>query len=149
MILTGKEILEQCKNGTINIEPFNKSSINPNSYDIHLGSSIFKYSTDTLDIEANNNYESINLDKNGFILEKDTFYFAYSEEIVGSDTYVPILHNKSGIARMGLFTHITSDLLSLNSKGKVLIQLYPSVNIKIYPQMEIAQISFWKTKGEI
>jgi len=148
MILTSTEIMQQHEEGKIVIVPFDKRYINPNSYDIHLGTSIFKYRDRKLDMNSNNEVEIIDLVEGGVILEKDVFYYAYSNEEIGSSEFVPMLHNKSGIARMGLFTHIASDLLSIGESGKVLIQLYPSVNLRVYPKMGIAQITFWKTKGE-
>ena len=43
MILTGKKILDEIKNGEIQITPFNKKNIQPNSYDFHLEPSIICY----------------------------------------------------------------------------------------------------------
>lgn len=148
MVLTGNEIVSEL-NKSIFIEPYNEKSINPNSYDLELDNRIFKYKSDVLDINGDNDFEIIDITEQGFMLEKDSFYFGFSKETICSNKHVPILHNKSGLARMGLFTHITSDLLNLEFKGKVLLQLYPTVNIIIYPNMKIGQLSFWKTQGEI
>lgn len=43
MILTGPSILEAVKDGEIEIDPFNRSCVNPNSVDLHLGREVAVY----------------------------------------------------------------------------------------------------------
>ena len=59
-----------------------------------------------------------------------------------------MLHSKSGIARIGLFVHITADLLNVGHKGRVLLQLYPTNDTKVYHKQRIGQISFWMIEKE-
>ena len=77
------------------------------------------------------------------------FVIGHSAEVVGSDHYVPIVHAKSGIARLGLFVHITADLIDLGSLGQIGFQLHSTLPIRLYPGMTVAQVTFWKPKGEI
>lgn len=149
MILTGESIKQNYKNKKIIIEPFSEERVNPNSYDITLGDKLLIYNNDILDTKSENNFEIISMPKKGFILKKNQFYLGHSFETIGSDFFVPILHNKSGIARLGLFIHITADLIDIGSIGNLTLQLYPTCDIKIYPQMRIAQVSFWCVYGEI
>jgi dCTP deaminase len=149
MILTGNEIIQNQKDEKITISPFLESMVNPNSYDIRLGNKLFIYKNEILDSRAKNEYEVLEIKEEGFVLEKDQFYLGHSVEIIGSEHFVPILHNKSGIARLGLFIHITADLIDIGSKGNITLQLFPTNSIKIYPNMKIGQISFWCVKGEI
>lgn len=148
MILTGKEILNQIKDNNIKIEPFNEENINPDSYDISLGSYIYCYENNTIDSLKNNKIKKIIIKDEGYILEKNKFYFSYSNEKINTNKYVPMLHSKSGIARIGLFVHITADLLNVGHNGRVLLQLYPTNNTKVYPKQKIGQISFWMMEKE-
>jgi len=73
----------------------------------------------------------------------------HSSEIIGSKKFVPIIHAKSSIARLGLFVHVTADLIDIGSIGNITFQLYATLPIKIYPNMLIGQVSFWVPKGKI
>ncbi len=50
---------------------------------------------------------------------------------------------------MGLFVHVTADLIDIGSFGVSTLQLYATLPVKIYPGMLIAQVSFWQPKGKI
>ncbi len=149
MILTGKEIAKEVKVGNILLDPFDENSITTNSYDLALGEVILVYKNEILDPRIPNEYEEVILPKGGLILSKGSFCLGSSEEKVGSDSYVPIIHGKSGIARLGLFVHVTADLIDIGSHGVVTFQLHATLPVKIYPGMKIAQVSFWQPKGEI
>lgn len=120
MVLTGNEIYINIKNENIKISPFNYSQINNNSYDICLGDKISFYEDGAmLDPCGENNLKEVTIGDDGYILKKDKLYIAESLESLSTEKFVPILHTKSGIARMGIFSHITADLLSLGTSGKV------------------------------
>lgn len=148
MILTGKEILNQIKDNNIKIEPFIEENINPDSYDISIGNYIYCYENDTIDSLKKNKIKKIRIKDDGYILEKNKFYFSYSNERIYTNEYVPMLHSKSGIARIGLFVHITADLLNVGHNGRALLQLYPTNDTKVYPKQRIGQISFWMIEEE-
>ena len=149
MILTGNKIIGEvgCKN--IIITPFSAERITTNSYDLSLGKTILRYTTDTIDPKKENPYEEIKIPKDGLLLNKGDFVLGHSKERLGSDFYVPIIHGKSGTARMGLFVHVTADLIDIGSHGETTFQLYATLPVRIYEGMHIAQVSFWKPLGEI
>lgn len=145
MILTGNEIKKNTEGGIIRITPFNENHINPNSYDLSIGNTICYYHNDiVLNALGHNNIITEAITSDGLVLKRNKFYFAESHERIMVDNLVPLLHTKSGVARKGLFAHITADLLQLSHNGTVLLQLYPTTDIVIYPYQKIAQISFWK-----
>ena len=149
MILTGKEIEKEVNGGMITITPFNPSCITTNSYDVALGNTLLKYTEEILDPKKNNSYEEILIPPKGIILTKNSFHLGSSCEKIGSNSYVPIVHAKSGIARLGLFVHVTADLIDIGSIGTITFQFYATLPVKIYPGMKIAQVSFWQPKGDI
>ena len=110
---------------------------------------MLEYIDDFIDVKKKPKYKYIEIPKEGYLIQKGEFFLASSKEKVGSERYVPIIHAKSGIARLGLFVHVTADLIDIGSLGKVTFQLYATQNIKIYTGQKIGQVSFWKTKGEI
>jgi dCTP deaminase len=149
MILTGEEIKKQVKRGNIIIKPFNKKNITTNSYDLTLGKNYLIYTDKILDPASENKYKTKKIPKKGLLLKKGDFILGHSKEIIGSRKFVPLIHAKSGIARLGLFVHITADLIDIGSIGNITFQLYATKNIRIYPEMLIGQVSFWVPKGKI
>jgi dCTP deaminase len=143
--LSGKKLIEEMQKNKIIITPFKPENVNPNSYDISIGSALNFYESDAA-LEAGDDSKAVrvNIPDSGIVLKKHKFYFAESFETVISDNYVPMLHNRSGVARKGLFIHITADLLQLHHKGTIKLQLYPEYDIKISAFQKIAQISFWE-----
>lgn len=149
MILTWNEILKSHSEWKIKIDKFNKDNITTNSYDLHLWNKIIKYKNKVLDTKSVNDYDIINISEEGYLLEQWEFVLASSKEKIGSDFYVPIIHNKSWIARLWLFIHITADLIDIWSYWNSTFQLFATLPVKIYPNMKIAQVSFWQPKWDI
>ena len=149
MILTGEEIKKQVNKGDIIINPFNPKNITTNSYDLTLGEEYLVYIDKILDPAKENKYNIKKIPKNGLLLKKGDFILGHSREIIGSKKFVPLIHAKSGIARLGLFIHITADLIDIGSIGNTTFQLYATKNIRLYPNMLIGQVSFWVPKGKI
>lgn len=149
MILSGTKIDEEVKNGKIIIEPYNYSDINPNSYNYTLGSYVKVYKNIELDSKKKEEVEIINIPDDGLVLYPDRIYLGYTEEVFGSDYYVPIITGRSSTGRLGLFVQITSDLVDIGFKGKLTLQLHSTQPIKIYKGMKIGQIMFWKIYGDI
>lgn len=149
MILTGSKIIEEVKKNKIEILPFSEKRVTTNSYDLSLGNIILRYKADIIDPKYEPLYEEIIIPNNGLILQAGDFILGHSKERIGSDYYVPIIHGKSGTARMGLFVHVTADLIDIGSHGVTTFQLYATLPVRIYPGMLIAQVSFWVPFGDI
>jgi dCTP deaminase len=82
-------------------------------------------------------------------MKRGDFLLGSSSEYIGSDHYVPIVHAKSSIARLGLFIHITSGLFDIGGVCNVTFHLYATASVRLFKGMPIAQMTFWKTVGEI
>lgn len=149
MILTGNEITKQVKKGKIQIENFDESRVTTNSYDVALGDELIIYTGKVIDPRKENPYKIVKIPKNGYKLNKGDFVVGHTAEKIGSTKFVPIIHGKSSIARLGLFAHITADLMDTGFYGNATLHLYATLPIKIYKGMLIGQISFWTTKGKI
>ncbi len=149
MILTGLEIQKQVKEGRIRISPFTEDHVTTNSYDITLGTSYLTYADEILDPRSQPTSILHSIPDDGLLLHPGDFVLASSAEKVGGDHFVPILHAKSGTARMGLFVHVTADLIDIGSYGNLTLQLYATLPVRIYAGMKIAQVTFWQPKGDI
>lgn len=149
MILTGSEIKVQIKKGKIQIDPFCEKHINPNSYDFTLGSKLKFYKNKVLDPKVKQPVYEVDIPKSGYTLEPDRIYLGHTQEIMGSDFFVPIIRGRSSTARLGLFVHVTADLIDIGSFNQWTLQLFAVQPIKIYPYSKIGQVTFWKPIGDI
>ena len=149
MILTGKKIIEEVQKNRIEILPFDKKRITTNSYDLSLGGTLIRYKTGVIDPKQKTPYEEIKIPADGLVLQAGEFILGNSKERIGSDFYVPLIHGKSGTARMGLFVHVTADLIDIGSHGVTTFQLYATLPVRLHAGMLIAQVSFWVPFGDI
>lgn len=149
MILTGPKIIEEVKKNNICISPFNEEQINPNSYDFRLGNKMKIYKETVLDPHKENETDTIIIPKSGMVLYPETLYLAHSEEAIGSNYYVPILRGKSSTGRLGIYVHITADLIDIGSCGQFTLMMHVVQPVRIYPHMLIGQVTFWKPHGDI
>ena len=83
------------------------------------------------------------------MLYPNKIYLGFTTEIIGSDNYVPIITGRSSTGRLGLFVHITSDLVDIGFQGRLTLQLHATQPVKVYKGMEIGQVMFWKICGKI
>ncbi|HSW88790.1 MAG TPA: dCTP deaminase [Candidatus Saccharimonadales bacterium] len=149
MILTGDKIHKEVKKGKIIIDPFVLTQINPNSYDFRLGNHLKIYKNYELDTRVENKTETITISSEGYILEPNKIYLGHTEEIMGSNHYVPIIRGRSSTGRLGLFIHITADLIDIGSINQWTLMMHTVQPVKIYPGMLIGQVTFWEVMGDI
>lgn len=150
MILTGSEIEKQVRNGKINITPFDKGNINPNSYNYRLDYNlkIVSHSV-SLGEQSSEEAEIIEIPEDGYLLQPGRVYLANTFESIGSRFYVASLIGRSSLGRLGLFLRISADLGNLGPAHKWTLELKCVQPIKVYPKMKIGQVSFWVPDGEI
>lgn len=149
MILTGSKINEEVRSKKIIIEPYDIKSINPNSYNYTLGDYVKVYKNYELDSKVMQDVEIINIPDEGLVIEPDRVYLGFTEEVIGSDYYVPVITGRSSTGRLGLFVQITSDLVDIGFKGRLTLQLHSTQPIRIYKGMKIGQVMFWKVFGDV
>jgi len=147
MILTGPQIESAVAEGKIIIRPFRKRQLSPNSYDFRLGDRCCLYTGKTLDATKENKTRAFAIPKRGLVLQPSRLYLVNTEETMGSAHYVPIIRGRSSIGRLGVFIHITADLIDLGSVNQWTLQLHAVHPVRIYPGMLIGQVTFWRTFG--
>jgi dCTP deaminase len=149
MILTGPEIVKQWEAGRIRISDFDYDAVTTNSYDLRLGRRLLHYTDAVLDPRRPNRYEVLEMGDEGYSMAAGDFKLGETCERIGSDHYVPLIHARSGTARLGLFVHCTADLIDIGSYGKSTLQLFATMPVQLVPGMRIAQVTFWVPTGEI
>lgn len=149
MILSGMKIQEKVLANEITIDPFFSSQINPNSYNFRLGKTLKVYKDLVIDPKKENPTQSIEIPNEGYLLEPSRLYLGHTEEVMGSNRYVPIIRGRSSIGRIGIFVHITADLIDIGSINQWTLQMHCVQPVRIYPGMLIGQVTFWHVEGEI
>ncbi len=149
MILTGTAIYNEWKQNKITIEPFCRENVNPNSYNFRLDRILKTYDEDVVDAKKINHFKTIEISDDGYILEPYKLYLANTVEVLGSDYFVPTYNARSSVARLGLFINLSATLCDIGFKGQITMQLYPVNPVKVYPNMNIGQMMFWKPQGKI
>ena len=79
MILSGREI-ERHLGHEISIEPFVKSRLNPNSYNLTLADELMVYDNHELDMKKENTGHLIKIPKEGYLLKPNTLYLGRTHE---------------------------------------------------------------------
>lgn len=81
-------------------------------------------------------------------MKRGEFLLGCSNEFVGSDFYVPIVHAKSSIARLGLFIHITSGLFDIGCKCNVTFHLYATMPVRLYKTCRSRRSRFGRPRAK-
>lgn len=149
MILTGPKIKEEVKNKNITIDPFCENLVNPNSYNYRLDKTILVPSNEIINPKSPLQYTTVEIPKEGYLLEPNKFYLANTVETIGSDVYTTILIGRSSIGRLGLFLQITADLGHIGTSHKWTLELHVVQPLIVYYNMKIGQVSFWKNYGDV
>ena len=146
MILTGIQIKKEIALGNIVIQPFSDSQINPNSYNYRLGTEL-KVFTGFDGLKSL--FKKIKIPENGYELEAGKMYLATTKEIIGSDVYAMSLIGRSSVGRCGMFLQVSANLGQTFSCHKWTLEIVALKPVRIYPDMLIGQVSFWKNFGNI
>jgi dCTP deaminase len=149
MILTAEQIEKEVHAGGITICPFSKVQLSPNSYDFRLGSRCRTYVGDVLDSARENKSFEVEIPGTGLVLEPSKIYLINSEETIGSRLFVPVIRGRSSVGRLGIFIHITADLIDLGSVNQFTLQLHVVQPVVVYPGMLIGQVTFWVPLGDL
>lgn len=147
MILSGKEIEKRIGNDII-ITPFDKSKLNPNSYNLTLSSNLICYNKKRLDAKEPNDYHSLEIPEEGLLLKPGWLYLGRSNEFTETHSLVPMLEGRSSLARLGLFVHISAGFGDVGFAGYWTLELFCVQPIVIYPNIDIAQIYYHTIFGE-
>ena len=148
-MLSGLKILEEYENGNITIRPFNKNQLNPNSYNLRLDNKLLMYTGEYLDMRADNPTEELIIPEDGLILEPGKFYLGKTVEWTHTNKYVPCFDGRSSTARLGgIAVHICAGFGDVGFAGNWTLEITVKYPVKIYPNVEIAQIYYQPIEGD-
>ena len=170
-MLTGNEIINRYNSGQIVISPFSYNNVNPNSYNLTIGSELEIYvdSQETkkdietgvipiddlyrikfpvvLDPKKENITAKIKIPEEGMILKPFELYLAKTNEYTETHNSIPFLNGRSSIGRLGTFIHCTAGFGDIGFKGNWTLELIPIKPFRIYPNLPICQICYYEPTG--
>jgi deoxycytidine triphosphate deaminase len=149
MILSGNQILLERHLGRIVIDPFDEAAVNPNSYNFTLSDRLIVYAREVLDASCENPTEELRIPADGLRLRANRLYLGATREVLGSEHYAPTFAARSSVARLGLFINLSAPLGDIGFIGRWTLQLYPTHDVIVYSGMQIGQMMWWKTLGDI
>jgi len=147
MILSGKEI-EARMGKDIVIEPYDKSCINPNSYNLALHKDLIVYKDHHLDMKKKNECEKITIPEEGYLLEPNRLYLGRTVEHTETNNLVPMLEGRSSVGRLGLFVHVTAGFGDVGFKGFWTLEIACIQPVRIYAGVEVCQIFYHTLEGD-
>lgn len=147
MILSGNEISNELDK-SIFITPYNKSQLNPNSYNLRLHEKMLIYNDNILDMKKLNQTTEVIIPDEGYLLEPNKLYLGRTVEHTRTENYVPMLEGRSSIGRLGLFVHVTAGFGDVGFSGFWTLEMFCVQPIRIYKNTEICQIYYHSIQGE-
>ncbi|MDW3648617.1 MAG: dCTP deaminase [Bacteroidia bacterium] len=149
MILTDAGILAEIEQGNIVIEPFERSCLGSNSYDVHLGKYLAVYKDRVLDAKKHNQIEEIIIPEEGYILQPNTLYLGVTEEYTETHKHVPFLEGKSSIGRLGIHIHATAGKGDVGFCNTWTLEITVAQAVRVYAGMPVGQLIYFDVQGEV
>lgn len=147
MILSGREIDARMGQDII-IRPYDKSRLNPNSYNLELHDELLIYTETQLDMKKNNAWTTLAIPQEGFVLEPNRLYLGRTREYTETRNLVPMLEGRSSVGRLGLFVHVTAGFGDVGFRGFWTLEMFSVQPIRIYAGVQICQIYYHTLQGE-
>jgi dCTP deaminase len=164
--LSGAKITEEVTMGNIIIRPFIKKNLGPNSYDLTLGPNISRYRnialnnhhydaiTDPklflpLDIKKNNPIDEYEIPDDGIVLYPGELYLCHTNEVAGSNMYVPCIEGRSSLARLGIQVHLTAGFGDVGFTAQWTLEVAVVRPVRIYKNVKVCQVYFDTIEGNI
>ena len=147
MILSGKAIAERIGDD-IEIDPFDPSRLNPNSYNLRLHNELLVYDDPVLDMKRPAATTEIQMPESGFTLEPRKLYLGRTVEYTRTTNLVPMLEGRSSVGRLGVFVHVTAGFGDVGFAGYWTLEMFCIQPVIIYPGVEICQIYYHTIEGD-
>jgi dCTP deaminase len=149
VILSDTQILNEIKQGTIVIDPFDTRHLGSNSYDVHLGKYLGFYIDHELDSKKHNKIRYSKIPSEGILLYPGTLYLAVTKEYTETHMHVPFLEGKSSTGRLGINIHATAGKGDVGYCNVWTLEISCIQPVKIYYNMPIGQLIYHSVEGNV
>lgn len=136
--------------GAIKIEPFDRSNLGSNSYDVHLGKILGVYVDSVLDAKKHNRIDTFEIPEHeGYLLTPDNFYLGVTMEYTETYKHVPFLEGKSSVGRLGIDIHATAGKGDVGFCNFWTLEISVKKPVRVYAGMPIGQLIYFEISGDL
>ncbi|SCF49483.1 dCTP deaminase [Micromonospora matsumotoense] len=153
MLLSDLDLITEIKAGSLSLEPFESSLVQPSSIDVWLDR-LFRVFETHRHTHIDPSVEQDDLTTLVEVPEGEPFVLHPGEFVLGStlevvplgDQLAARLEGKSSLGRLGLFTHSTAGFIDPGFSGPVTLELSNVANLPItlWPGMKIGQLCVFR-----
>ncbi|HLU43471.1 MAG TPA: dCTP deaminase [Natronosporangium sp.] len=153
MLLSDRDLLDELKAGSLQLEPFDSELLQPSSIDVRLDR-LFRVFNNHLYTHIDPAIQQDDLttmveveDGQPFVLHPGEFVLASTLEVITlADHLAGRLEGKSSLGRLGLLTHSTAGFIDPGFSGHVTLELsnVATLPIKLWPGMRIGQLCIFR-----
>ena len=157
MYLSDKDIRHALRNGEITISDFDRSRLQPASYDILLGYEFLLFDEKRIDCidpkrRVENKMTKVTLSSEDTpltLLPKQLVLGVSYDRIGVNEKHCLSLMGKSSLGRLGLIIHTTAGFVDPGNDLNITLELFNTndVPMKLYPKMKIGQVAFFELKS--
>lgn len=149
MILSDTSILEAIDRKDIVIDPYDKSCLGTNSYDVHLSKYLACYLDDVIDAKKHNQVEHFEIPEEGLVLHPGKTYLGSTVEYTETRQFVPFLEGKSSVGRLGIDIHATAGKGDVGFCNHWTLEISVCQSVRVYAGMPIGQLIYFKVEGDV
>jgi dCTP deaminase len=163
--LVDADILAALASGAIVIDPFDRTCLGTNSYDVHLAPTLRVYKSMAmdipiigggthhindapLDVRVPRETVDVAIPEDGLTLEPGELYLASTVERTESLFHLPMLNGRSSLGRLGLSIHVTAGTGDVGFRGHWTMELFVVKRLRVYPNIPIGQLLWFTTENE-
>lgn len=147
-MLADHQISRLVRFGEIQIEPWDRSLLQPASIDVRLGSEFMRYTYPIEEIDPFRRELPINkIHQNDTVIRAGEFILATTlERVKLPSNYSAQLNGKSTLGRLGLVVHATAGFIDPGFEGNITLELtnFNKHSIRLRAGMRIAQLHFFE-----
>ena len=149
MILSDSSILQAIEKNDIVIEPYDRSCLGTNSYDVHLSKFLACYVDEIIDAKKHNKVDHFEISEEGIVLRPGRTYLGSTFEYTETRQYVPFLEGKSSVGRLGIDIHATAGKGDVGFCNHWTLEISVSQSVRVYAGMPIGQLIYFRVDGEV
>ena len=153
MLLSDRDLIDELKAGSLQLDPFDSELLQPSSIDVRLDR-LFRVFNNHLYTHIDPAVQQDDLttplevaEGEPFVLHPGEFVLASTLEVITlSDHLAGRLEGKSSLGRLGLLTHSTAGFIDPGFSGHVTLELsnVATLPIKLWPGMRIGQLCIFR-----
>lgn len=171
-MLSGPEIAAQVRAGSIVISNFDHAKVGPNSYDLHLDTTLAVYEkayalhlwhrnfrrwnpltwlrpgAAPLNPKTKEKSVELEIPVDGMVLYPGVLYLGSTVEYTETHGFVPWIDGRSSMGRLGFGVHVTAGLGDDGFQGVFVLEITVVQPILVFPGMKVCQLCFDELFGE-